>query len=74
MLFVGIDRRELALAQQNRVDVRHRAFRLLDLAQRHHKGIDELAEVILEERQVHEIVLHDECFRLVVGSYKNAVV
>jgi len=43
---------------------------------RRDERIDELAEVIIMavDTQVHEVVLDDESFRFVVGSYKNAVV
>ena len=45
----------------------------LDLSESDSQSIHELAEVVLVEGEVHEVVLDDEGVRLVVGSYKTAV-
>ena len=41
---------------------------------RHEQCVDELLEVVLEEREVHEVVLRHVGVGFVVGSYKTAVV
>jgi hypothetical protein len=49
------------------VDVLHRALGLLDLPQGHDERIDELLEVVFEERHVKEVVLDDVGIGLIVG-------
>jgi hypothetical protein len=66
--------RKVSFAHSHGVDVPDRALGLLDGAQSHHQGVDELLEVILEEGQVHEVVLHHVCVGLVIGAYKTCVV
>ena len=66
--------RKVTFPDRDRVDVPDRAFRFLDQAKRNDQRVDELLEVILEEREVHEVVLDHVGVGLVAGSYKNYVV
>ena len=58
---------KVSLAHGDRVDVPDRAVGLLDGAQSHDQGVHEFLEVVLEEGQVHEVVLHHVGVGLVVG-------
>ena len=68
--------RKVGLANRNGVDVPDGAPRFLDGAQGHHQRVHELLEVIIRnvDTQMHEVMLPDERFRLVAGSYKTIVV
>ena len=44
------------------------------ISQRWKRYMKDVGEIILEEREVHEVVLHHVGVGLVVGSYKTAVV
>ena len=66
--------RKVGLAHGDRVDMPDGTVAPLDRAQRDDQRVDELLEVVLEEGQVHEVVLHHVGVGFVLGTYKTRMV